>query len=131
MSEREKELIREANRRWARNNPEKRAALQRKYYDAAKDRRLEVARANRYRRRYGITVAQYETMLQQQGGCCAICGVSKQRVPRLKHFSVDHDHVTGVVRGLLCSGCNTFLGWLEKWGPKAGAYLGRAKVEAA
>lgn len=52
--------------------------------------------------RYGITLEQYEEILKAQNGVCAVCF----RPPRGKLLSVDHDHVTGFVRGLLCNGCN-------------------------
>lgn len=54
---------------------------------------------------YGITIEQYELILEAQGGKCAICrgGTSK------KHFAVDHNHKTGEVRGLLCARCNSGL----------------------
>lgn len=58
-------------------------------------------------RKYGITKQNYLTLWQAQGGLCSICetplGVDKRP-------AVDHDHVTGKVRGLLCSKCNTGLG---------------------
>jgi hypothetical protein len=60
---------------------------------------------------YGITIEDYNRLLEQQGGVCAICGrppVSKRR------FHVDHNHKTGVVRGLLCSGCNTAVGGVHE-----------------
>lgn len=49
---------------------------------------------------YGITEAQYQRLLAIQGGRCAIC----QRVPRNRRLAVDHDHITGEPRGLLCGG---------------------------
>lgn len=55
------------------------------------------------RRRYGITAAQADMMLSEQGGLCAIC-----RLAPAAH--VDHDHATGKVRGLLCFNCNGGLG---------------------
>ena len=53
--------------------------------------------------RYGITVEDYERMLAEQGGVCALC-----RERPAEH--VDHDHLTGRVRGLLCFCCNQGLG---------------------
>jgi hypothetical protein len=53
--------------------------------------------------RYGLTAAQYEAMLSAQRGRCAACWNAPAA-------HVDHDHVTGRVRGLLCSSCNQALG---------------------
>jgi hypothetical protein len=61
---------------------------------------------------YGISVESYEEMFQNQGGKCAACGnpeTSKQ-CGRVMRLGVDHDHVTGVIRGLLCNQCNRVLG---------------------
>jgi hypothetical protein len=60
-------------------------------------------------RRYGITLAQYDAMLAAQGGHCAICPATAPG-GRGEAFHVDHDHATGVVRGLLCHYCNTAIG---------------------
>lgn len=54
--------------------------------------------------RFGITNDQYQQMLAQQGGLCAIC----HRVPGTRRLSVDHCHSTLRVRGLLCYMCNRF-----------------------
>lgn len=60
---------------------------------------------------YGITMVGYNTLLKAQDGICAICGKTpKENGQRL---GVDHDHRTGVVRGLLCSSCNTALGFFR------------------
>lgn len=58
-------------------------------------------------RRYGITEADYLGMLLSQQGTCAICNREERHGKRL---SVDHDHQTGQIRGLLCSDCNFGLG---------------------
>lgn len=62
--------------------------------------------------RYGLKRAEYEAILDKQGGRCAICygGVSWGR----RNFSVDHDHNTHKVRGLLCSSCNTAVGHFKE-----------------
>lgn len=64
------------------------------------------------RRRYGLPEGGYQELLAAQGGRCAICG----RKPRTRALALDHDHRTGRIRGLLCSGprgCNKALGVFE------------------
>ena len=69
-------------------------------------------RRSRLKRRYGITEDTYAVLEDIQGLCCAICtepagsGVGLHS----KRLSVDHDHATGKIRGLLCSKCNSGLG---------------------
>jgi hypothetical protein len=79
--------------------------------------------------RYGITIEDYEKTLKEQNNQCAIC---KTTTPggRGTYFHVDHNHLTGQIRGLLCHHCNIFLGsaqenvgtlkasieYLNKWG---------------
>lgn len=60
---------------------------------------------------YGLTVKQYDSMLQQQNGCCAICGRYWSAFKKRLH--IDHDHMTNKVRGLLCTNCNTAIGLLN------------------
>lgn len=52
-----------------------------------------------------LTDAEYDLLLERQGGACAICGEK----PSIR-LVVDHDHETGAVRGLLCNPCNLALG---------------------
>ena len=59
---------------------------------------------------YGITLKEYDELLEKQGGCCAICSTD---TPQGGRFHVDHNHNNGEVRGLLCSNCNTALGLLQ------------------
>jgi hypothetical protein len=63
-------------------------------------------------RGYGLTVEGYDNLLMQQNGVCAICG-KPSGVGKRKRLSVDHDHDSGKVRGLLCVGCNTKIGQYE------------------
>ena len=60
------------------------------------------------RRNYNLTIQQYNKMFADQGGCCAIC--KKHETEFKKRLSIDHDHITGEVRELLCQFCNTSLG---------------------
>lgn len=58
--------------------------------------------------RHGITVEEYETKLEAQGSCCAICDVELSPSGGLTHL--DHDHATGKLRDFLCTNCNRGLG---------------------
>lgn len=64
---------------------------------------------------YGITLSDYNRMFEEQSGVCAICGkeeIQKNQFGTIR-LSVDHDHQTGKVRGLLCSKCNRAIGLLN------------------
>lgn len=72
-------------------------------------------------RNYGITAEIYKSLLCEQGGTCKICSRATT-----KRLAVDHCHETGVVRGLLCTSCNTGLGLFAERPEllvKAAAYL--------
>ncbi|MFI0929636.1 endonuclease domain-containing protein [Streptomyces sp. NPDC021012] len=64
----------------------------------------EVNRNAKYLARYGLSVAQVEAKLAEQGGKCAICR------EELTKYVVDHHHGSGKVRDLLCNGCNVVIG---------------------
>jgi hypothetical protein len=70
-------------------------------------RSSSAAHARRIKSAYGLDADDYDRLKEFQGGYCAICqrarGVSKR-------LAVDHCHRTGLVRGLLCSKCNSILG---------------------
>jgi hypothetical protein len=89
---REKVLAR--NREWQRNNPEKAESVRRNTY---------------LKRTYGITLSDYQALLEAQGSACAICGGQD---PHGRSLAVDHCHDTGRVRGLLCDPCNRCVGLL-------------------
>ena len=102
-----------------RNNPIKARRERKNYYDANLGKVRSWAREGYYnnidkrldttlQRKYGITLNQYYTMIDNQKGCCAICNQSE--TSKNKSLAVDHDHKTGKVRGLLCSRCNIGIG---------------------
>lgn len=64
---------------------------------------------------YGIDAAEFEKRYLDQDGKCAICGTSfPPLTERRKLIAVDHDHMTGFVRGLLCGQCNTAVGMVKE-----------------
>ena len=100
--------------RWRKNNPEKvkaqdlrRKDKQQAYYEEHKD----MWRTKQLQKDYGISLEQYDKMLIEQNNKCAIC--KSEQCTTGKSFSVDHNHITGKVRGLLCRRCNMGLGHFE------------------
>ena len=94
----------------------------RRYYD--------MGRKSYLKRTYGISLDDYNRMLEDQLYSCAICGNSKAGVRgKYNTFCVDHDHSTGKVRGLLCYSCNVIVvPAIEYYGsrlPMARLYLQR------
>jgi Recombination endonuclease VII len=77
-----------------------------------KERRRAYQRNFDLKRNYGITIDDYNQMFIDQRGCCAICETPQYQTNKRLH--VDHDHVTGKVRGLLCHNCNLTLGRLKE-----------------
>ena len=66
-------------------------------------------------KKYGLSVEQYEALLHEQGGVCAVCredGRGRNQFGRTS-MPVDHDAMTGAVRGLLCDPCNRAAGFLR------------------
>jgi hypothetical protein len=91
-------------REYRRKNPEKF-----KQYSVKRKDWSKVYSRKRTIEKYGITEEQYNQMLLKQEGKCALC-----EEPIKSQINIDHCHKTGVVRGLLCSYCNTTLGYVEK-----------------
>jgi hypothetical protein len=72
-------------------------------------RRRHLDRTRHLKKRYGLGIDDYIELHKSQGGVCAICGeVSRVR----ETLVVDHDHKSGVVRGLLCYRCNLVIGMM-------------------
>jgi hypothetical protein len=67
---------------------------------------------NKLKSLFNMTVEEYQMILEEQNNVCAICGEPEKikKSDETQRLSVDHDHKTGKVRGLLCHACNTGLG---------------------
>lgn len=72
---------------------------------------LTTRRSRALRQFYNISMQEYDALHAAQGGHCALCpATTSDRSGRSLH--VDHEHISGRVRGLLCAKCNTALGGL-------------------
>jgi hypothetical protein len=69
-----------------------------------------------YQKKFGITLAQYRELAASQDMVCSICENPERetRNGKIKALSVDHNHTTGQVRGLLCGSCNKAIGFLNE-----------------
>jgi len=96
-------------RNWAIRNPEKQAAALRNRRTNNPERAvLHDRRMNL--KKYGLTLDEYNELVEKQGGVCAIC---EKVCSSGKNLAVDHVHITGAVRGLLCMQCNRSLGGFD------------------
>jgi hypothetical protein len=113
---------------WQQANPEHYAKRQQAYKDSG--RKAIADRKSHLKRKYGITLEQYDAMLTAQLGVCAICSEK----PGDLTLHVDHDHATGAVRALLCIRCNNALGLFQESQllfQAAADYLGRRDHDEA
>lgn len=80
--------------------------------DCTRGSKSEQERRYRYKRKWGLSIEEFEAMIKKQDGKCAICSTN---VPGGAHnvWHIDHDHETDEIRGLLCSKCNIGLGHFQ------------------
>jgi len=71
-------------------------------------------------KRFGLSTDEFDALERRAGGCCELCGEPEKRLVHqggnIRALAIDHDHVTGKVRGFLCMICNTRLAWVEQVG---------------
>jgi len=83
-----------------------------------KERRQLQSQRSHLKRKFNITINDYNEMLRNQNNRCAICGIKQtylidRRGRKKSNLNVDHNHDTGNVRGLLCQKCNSGLGYFS------------------
>ena len=114
------------SKKWQKENRERHLAWQRQYREENREWMREKDRRRWLQAKYNLTPEQFEDLLEEHGGACAICG----RVMG-KDLHIDHDHKWNVVRGLLCGSCNRGIGLLKE-NPQhletAAKYLTRHKL---
>lgn len=101
----------EKRKEWNAANADRLKELKRAWYENNKTRSRESSRRSQLIRYYGITPEEFQDRLDNQGGRCAICCVETPGTT--KNWHVDHCHVTGEVRGILCNHCNLLLGYAK------------------
>jgi hypothetical protein len=122
--EKNKDKLKEARRLKHAENKDKINELARLRRTPEKNKRIAL------KSMYGLTLEQYNSMLNKNNGKCPICGVEFEKGRNGKQPCVDHCHKTGKVRGIICSKCNAGIGnlndniqrirkaadWLESFG---------------
>lgn len=98
-----KECRKQESKDWYAQNKDRKKEISQKYRHIKKDKDLQST--------YGIDLATYYKMLDEQNHQCKICSAHQDTLKRA--MCVDHDHATGKVRGLLCDTCNRSLGLLK------------------
>ena len=147
-----KKCVGEYAKNYRKNNSEKRRSYNRKYYAdnivksrergrEEQRRRRENGKQQKYRRvynrttgyfttlkrRYGISISDFiELWVRQDRGKCAICHIQMVVCSGKSYntVSVDHNHDTGKVRGLLCHKCNRHMWLFEKYPVNVASYFG-------
>lgn len=85
------------------------------YWEKNKEKRHKQDRRARLKREYGISIEEYNKMYKEQNNKCGICGnkETQKQNGKIIHLAIDHDHDTDEIRGLLCSRCNSLLGFVD------------------
>ena len=92
---------------WYINNKQEIGKYRKEYYQKNKPKAQWQSRINKLAK-YGLTLEQYDALLEKQNSVCAICKKGSWR-----NLAVDHNHENGEVRGLLCHKCNALLGYAQ------------------
>jgi hypothetical protein len=80
------------------------------HYLKNKELHSQQARERHLYHKYKLTIEEFDALFREQSGMCAVCG---DDLKPGKSTHVDHDHETGIIRGLLCHNCNRMLGYAQ------------------
>lgn len=104
------DAIKERRKQYRKNNNEKIKESRREHYKNNKD--LYKERSWKNAGILDMTIEKYNALLEKQNYSCCICNTHQNNLKR--KLNVDHDHLTGLSRGLLCDSCNRALGYLKE-----------------
>lgn len=104
--------LQKQNIKYRKEHKEQIKKQQHDWYETKKEHVKAASRRSQLKRKYGLTIKQYNNLLNKQNGVCAICGKPETTIIKgtTSNLSVDHNHITGEIRGLLCIKCNVALG---------------------
>lgn len=102
-----KEKVRESKKQWKIQNPEKVKEYNKRYKDKYKER-IDIEKKNFHlKKSFNISFSEYSEISLRQNNVCAICS---KKCATGRNLAVDHNHQTGIIRGLLCMKCNRAIG---------------------
>jgi hypothetical protein len=110
--EKNAEYQKEYNKEYRKKNVEKLNASNKKWREENKEQDALVMLKARLKRKYNLSIDEYETLIESQNNSCKVCGTHAKNNLKGKLY-IDHCHTTGKVRGLLCMKCNSALGLLN------------------
>jgi hypothetical protein len=109
------------NKDWHKKNyeskKEDKIAYQKQYYQENKEKVKEKSRKNHLKKKYNLSAEQYLELCNSQNNKCAICNKEESKKTSsgdIQPLCVDHNHITGEVRQLLCNDCNALLGFAKE-----------------
>jgi Recombination endonuclease VII len=130
VSEARRLATNERQRLFRERHPERVKQIKKASREKSKGRKATDTDVDYYMRsRYGIGLSDYNRMLVEQDGKCAACGTTEVRNGKSR-FDIDHDHETGIVRGLLCGHCNRAFGMLSDSADRVASLLAYALQHA-
>ena len=96
------------SRQYYKDHKDERRKYSSKYYKEHSKEQAQRSYIFKLKKDYGLTELEYNNILLKQNNCCAICGIEVNKLNRRP--SIDHNHTTNKVRGILCLSCNHLLG---------------------